>query len=29
LVDGDLAGDASDAVRLPVSDHRALYVDLA
>jgi endonuclease/exonuclease/phosphatase family metal-dependent hydrolase len=29
LVDGDLPVRSSDAVRLPVSDHRALYVDLA
>ena len=29
LVDGSLEALASQAVRLPVSDHRALYVDLA
>jgi endonuclease/exonuclease/phosphatase family metal-dependent hydrolase len=29
LVDGDLAAHASGAVPLPVSDHLALYVDLA
>jgi len=29
LADGALAAEASEALRLPVSDHRALYVDLA
>jgi endonuclease/exonuclease/phosphatase family metal-dependent hydrolase len=28
LVDGQLTARSSEAVRLPVSDHRALYVDL-